>query len=264
MSLDNEKDIQNFRNRLSELADRSYSQSCYTFSDFLGLSEMTEYYKSEQTLSYAHVEMFGGYEESERCILRLGNPAELGYEQPYPIGCVRVTPVLAKFADKLTHRDYLGALMNLGIKRETLGDIKVSTDCAYIFCLEKVAEYICENLNKIRHTSVNATYIDIYEESGYGEMLADFADDEPVSKQIQVMSMRADAVISKVYNLSRSDALSLFRSQKVFINGRLSENNAQTVRTGDIINARGMGKCKIASQPSETRKGKLAITMHIW
>ena len=79
-----------------------------------------------------------------------------------------------------------------------------------------------------------------------------------------VSSLRADGMISKVYNLSRNESLELFQSQKVFINGKLSENNSQQVKNGDVINARGYGKFKIGSEPKETRKGKISISAYIW
>lgn len=74
-------------------------------------------------MKFAGITLYGGREEAERKILRFGSEAELGYEQPFPICCIRIRPLSAKFADKLSHRDYLGALMNLGIERSTIGDI---------------------------------------------------------------------------------------------------------------------------------------------
>lgn len=264
MSLDNEKEIQQFHNRLMELANRSYNSSCYTFTEFCGMPELAEYYKLEKELHFAGVKIYGGYETADRCIIRFGSEEEFGYSQNFPIQCVQASPLIEKFADDLTHRDFLGALMNLGINRNTIGDIKVCGNRAYIFCLENISEYIIENLNRIKHTTVKCDLIDIYDSVAYEKMLGDFGVDNPDSKTIQVMSLRADAVISKVYNLSRSASIDLFRAQNVFINGRLAENNAQSVKVGDTINVRGFGKCKIASDPSQTRKGKLAITILIW
>ncbi|MCR5145360.1 MAG: DbpA RNA binding domain-containing protein [Lachnospiraceae bacterium] len=264
MSLDNEKEIHQFHNRLQELADRSYSNSCYTFTEFCGLPELSEYYKLQNNLQFAGTKIFGGYEDAERVIIRFGNPDDLGYEQDFPISCLKVSPLIAKFSDNLTHRDFLGALMNQGMRRSTIGDIKVCDNSAYIFCMENIADYIIEHLDKIKHTSVKCTLINIYDQAMYEQVLAELDSEIPDSKTIQVMSMRADAVISKVYNLSRNDSLNLFKAQKVYINGRLAENNAQQVKLSDVINVRGFGKCKIASSPSETRKGKLAMTIHIW
>ena len=81
---------------------------------------------------------------------------------------------------------------------------------------------------------------------------------------IQVASPRVDAVISKVYNKSRSDCLELFRVGKVYVNGRLCENNSKPLEAGDVVNARGYGKFRISGEPHATRKGKLAIEAEVY
>lgn len=120
MSVENEKEIQQLKNRIRELADKSYNQNQYTFTGFLGLAEQDALWQVEREVKFAGITLYGGREEAERKLLRFGSEAELGYEQPFPICCIRIRPLSAKFADKLSHRDYLGALMNLGIERSTM------------------------------------------------------------------------------------------------------------------------------------------------
>lgn len=127
MSVENEKEIQQLKNRIRELADKSYNQNQYTFTGFLGLAEQDALWQVEREVKFAGITLYGGREEAERKILRFGSEAELGYEQPFPICCIRISSLSAKFADKLSHRDYLGALMNLGIERSTMA----------IFCRER-------------------------------------------------------------------------------------------------------------------------------
>ena len=112
MSVENEKEIQQLKNRIRELADKSYNQNQYTFTGFLGLAEQDALWQVEREVKFAGITLYGGREEAERKILRFGSEAELGYEQPFPICCIRIRPLSAKFADKLSHRDYLGALLN--------------------------------------------------------------------------------------------------------------------------------------------------------
>ena len=102
--------------RLKELADRSYSNGQFTFTDFLSTAELSAFYEKEKELKFASPLPFGGCDIAERKIVRFGNPEELGYDQPFPITALCVEPVAAKFSDDLSHRDFLGALMNLGIK----------------------------------------------------------------------------------------------------------------------------------------------------
>lgn len=90
-----------------------------------------------------------------------------------------------------------------------------------MFCLDTIAEFICDNLEQIRHTHVKCEVVDA---------AAEVPQEEPVRQVIQVASPRVDAVISKVYNKS-SDCLELFRAER-YMNGRLCENNSKPLETG--------------------------------
>ncbi|MBR6628189.1 MAG: hypothetical protein IKL04_09505 [Lachnospiraceae bacterium] len=253
--MDNEKELQQLGNRLKELAEKSFRQNIYTFSSFLGLSELDVFWRAEASLSYAGIRLNGGFAQADRQVVRFGRPEDLGYEMEFPIKCIYIQPLLKKFAEKLSHRDFLGALMNQGIDRSTLGDIKVGEGEAYLFCLETVADYICDNLTQIRHTHVKCSIVEVYE---------DFVQEEPDVESIQVSSMRLDGCISKVYNISRNDCLELFRTGKVFVDGRLCENNSKALKGTEVINVRGKGKFKLAGEAHETRKGKLRVEVMVY
>lgn len=255
MALGNEKEEQRLRNRLKELADKSFQQNMFTFTGFLGLSEQAIFWKMEPELRYAGCTLSGCISGADRQIVRFGSVEELGYEVPFPVVCVHIKPLAAKFADKLSHRDFLGALMNLGIERSVIGDIKVGDKEAYLFCLDSIAEHICRNLDQVRHTHVSCT---ITEDCGA------VPPEEPEICSVQVSSLRVDAVIAKIYNKSRNECLELFRTGKVFINGRLCENNARILKAGDTVNARGYGKFVLSGELRETRKGKLSINAEVY
>ena len=93
--------------RLSELANRSYGQNMFTFTDFLSLPELDLFYQNEPQLRYAGVTVFGGTREADRKVIRFGNPDDLGYEEEFPICCIVIEPLLEKFGEILNHRDYL-------------------------------------------------------------------------------------------------------------------------------------------------------------
>lgn len=255
MALEREKEIQQLRNRLRELADKSFQQNMFTFTGFLGLSEQDTFWRMEQEIKHAGYTLCGGAGNTDRQMIRFGNVEELGYEVPFPIVCIHIRPLMTKFADKLSHRDFLGALMNLGIERSTIGDIKVGDKEAYLFCLESIAHYICDNLEQIKHTHVSCKITDNYEE---------IPEEEPEPRSIQVSSLRIDGVIAKVYNKSRSECLDLFRAGKVFLNGRLCENNSALLKVNDVVNARGYGKFIMGGDVRETRKGKLGVTVAVY
>lgn len=255
MAQDAEKELQQLKNRFRDLAERSYSQGIFTFTGFLGLGEQDVFWREEPSLRYAGYTLYGGCEGADRAAIRFGSPEELGYEVPFPIVCLHISPLQQKFADNLSHRDFLGALMNLGIDRSTIGDIKVGEKQAYLFCLDSIAGFICENLNQIKHTHVKCTIAEDFRE---------VPREEPETVCIQVQSLRVDAVLSRVYNISREKSLELFRAGKVYVNGRLCENNSRTLKAGETVNARGFGKFTLKDGARETRKGKLALEAEVY
>lgn len=255
MAQENEKELQQLKNRFHDLAERSYSQGIFTFTGFLGLSEQDVFWREEPNLRFAGYTVYGGCDSADRVAVRFGSSEELGYEVPFPIVCIHIRPLQQKFADDLSHRDFLGALMNLGIDRSTIGDIKVGKKQAYLFCLDSISEFICDNLNQIKHTHVNCTLT---------EDFRDVPQEEPEILCIQVQSLRVDAVLSKVYNMSREKSLELFRAGKVYVNGRLCENNSRMLKAGETVNARGFGKFTLRGEARETRKGKLSVEAAVY
>lgn len=255
MPQESEKEVQQLKNRFRELAERSYSQGVFTFTGFLGLSEQEIFWRQERELSHAGYTLEGGCQGADRVMIRFGSETQLGYQVPFPIVCIHISPLMQKFADDLSHRDFLGALMNLGIDRSTLGDIKVGDKEAYLFCLDTVSNFICENLTQVRHTHVRCCVTEDY---------AAVLQEEPEIMNIQVQSLRVDAVLSKVYNMSREKSLELFRAGKVYVNGRLCENNSRPLKQGETVNARGYGKFSLLGEPRETRKGRLAMEAAIY
>ena len=188
-------------------------------------------------------------------VIRFGSEEELGYEVPFPIACIRVSPLQRKFADELSHRDFLGALMNLGIDRATLGDIRTGDDETYLFCLESIAGFLCENLTRVRHTDVRCVVT---------EEIGDMPRDVPETVCIQVQSLRIDAVLSRVYHISREKSMDLFREGRVYVNGRLCENNSRQLKAGETVNARGFGKFSLTGEPGKTKKGKLVVEAAVY
>lgn len=250
-----QKEQKDLENRLRDLASKAFQQSIYTFTDFLSLPDQDVFWRIEPELRYADYVIYGGHTHPDRVVIRFGNEEDLGYTVPFPVSCLHVEPLNRKFADVLSHRDFLGALMNLGIDRSTIGDIRVGDREAYLFCQETIAEYICQNLNQIKHTHVACHVTDNYTEP---------EEEAPEEKMIQVSSCRVDALIAKVYNMSRSDCLELFRTGKVFVDGRSCESNSRLLKGGETINARGYGKFTFSGDARETRKGKLAITVSVY
>lgn len=250
-----EKEAQQLKNRLIELADTAYTQNRYTYTPFLGLAEQQAYYAVEREVAYAGVKMEGGTPLCERKMIRFGDP---GYEEAYPITAVRIFPKAPKFAENLIHRDFLGAVMNLGIERDVLGDLFVDENKesgALLFCHENIADYIVENLDRVRHTNVSCK-----------REQAEFAvrNAEPERIFVTVSSSRADGVISKVYNLSREGSRELFNNGRIFINGMQTQNASCQLKEGDAVTVRGLGKFIFYGQTGVSKKGKERVEVGVF
>jgi RNA-binding protein YlmH len=242
-----------FANRLKDLSNQALRNGKFTFTNFLSLDELSTLKSFERELGT--FSLFGGADGCERVIARFGSPEDLGYEVDFPICCLMIKPKLKKFADVLSHRDFLGAIMNLGIERACIGDIIVKDSVAYVFVLDKMADFICENLTKVRHTVVLA------EKSFLPEQESLFTLED---KTVIVSSLRLDCIISALYNLSRNDSSALFADKKVFVQGKICENISHQVKQNEVISVRGAGRFIIDSISGQTKKGRLCLNLKIY
>ncbi len=236
--------------RFRELADKAYARDICLFTNFLNLNELDLFYRTITTYNYVNTDTFGGALYCERKIIRFGN-----LDTPYPICCIHIRPVLKKFADTLTHRDFLGALIHLGIKRETLGDILICENEAYVFCLDSIADFIIDNLDRVKHTVIKCQKTDTIPET----IIYNIAE-----RKLNVASLRLDAIIGEVYELSRSQSQQTLHDKKVFVNGRLCENNSYTVKSDDTITVRGMGKFIFGTIMNTTKKGRFNVIVKVF
>ena len=248
------EDNELLRRRFIELAKRSDSQSTFTFTDFLGLAEQSVLKTMGRELRGVSVALFGGTLGCERLVARFGSEEELGYAEDYPISCIKAVPKNKKYAEALTHRDYLGAILNLGIERETVGDIAITEDATYIFALSRIADFIISNLTRVRHTDLTLSLSEPPTE-------ALFRTEE---RRVQVSSERLDAVIARVYSLSREDAQGLFVKRLVFADGREIQSPSYSPKENEIISVRGHGRFLYLGQVGTTRKGRLNVAVEVY
>ena len=248
-------DTELIKKRLVELGRKSYNSGIFTFTDFLGLAEQSAFSEVKKELGGIPYEVFGGAEGAERVIIRFGSEEELGYSMPYPISIIKVEPQSRKYADRLTHRDFLGALLNLGIERHTLGDIVIIDNVGYIFALESIAPYIADSLIKVRRTDVS---VSIITELPEGELY------RTERKTVQISSERLDAVIARVYSLSREDAQALFKKRLVFADGREIDSTSYAPKENEKISVRGHGRFIYIGRQSLSKKGKLNVAVEMY
>ena len=248
-------DTRLLKKRLVELGKKSHGSGIFLFSDFLGLSEQAALAELKDELFGIKHELFGGCEGAERVMVRFGDVDEIGYEVPFPIVTLRIAPKSLKFAEPLTHRDFLGALMNLGIERDVLGDIVLFDSCAYLFVKEDMAPYVQSELTRVRRTDVTVSAVDEIPE---GELY------RTEHRKIQLSGERLDAVIAKTYNLSREEASRLFPKGLVFASGRCIESPSYTPKVGEKISVRGYGRLIYRGFESASRKGKLNVIVEVY
>lgn len=238
--------------RFEDLASRSNERGYCVYSDFLGISEISELFSCRFPVP---VSLWGGYESAERAVACFGDREYFTDNADYPIKCISISPVNQKFADDLTHRDFLGSLMGLGIRREVLGDIIISENCGYLFCLDTIADYIIENLTQVKHTTV---------ECRMSDKIPQNALPQPENIELIVSSERLDVIVAAVYNLSRSKVLPYFEHEKVFINGKAEQRASTVANINDKISVRGFGRFIYKGVLRHTKKDRLVISIDIF
>nr|WP_317379496.1 YlmH/Sll1252 family protein [uncultured Faecalimonas sp.] len=252
-----QKEEELLRKRLLELSKIASYRNFITYTDFLNLNELNILHTLPKDVLYTPYRTFGGYASSERQIaaflpdaLCLRSEAE---DLSYPMGIIHIMPRSRKFSEQLSHRDYLGALLSLGIERAKIGDIIVEEQGAFVFVSDKLLSYLCKELSQIRRTPVIACE-EPFSEFSYS----------PKYEKITgtVASVRLDTLLSLAFASSRSRLSPLIEAGKVFVNGKLITSNGYTLKENDVISVRGHGKFIYREIISQTKKGRLLVEIH--
>ena len=235
---------------LLDLIVRSERTGKWCYSGFLSPAEQEDLLRCPEAAGASYF-LTGGYEDAERKILAAGNEEEAGPAEP-PIRVIAVEPRSRRFAEELTHRDYLGAILGLGIERSMSGDILIRDGKAWFFCLESVADLLTANLEQVRRTAVKATLA-----------APDIPELQPryMTLKLNVASERLDAVTAAFAGVSRGQADALFAAEKVFVNGRVTTDKGARLREGDILTVRGVGKAVYDVIEQETKKHRLWVCL---
>lgn len=196
---------------------------------------------------HANYMMFAGFDDGERiCFGAFPKFCEPSKEM-FPISAISFT---FRESDKLSHRDFLGAFMGLGIERDTIGDILVGTGKAVAFVHKSIAKYILTQINKIGSAGVKVfegSNNDLPQGGGF------------VSLSDTVASVRLDSVIASLVKCSRSAAVELIESGLVAVNGVSQEKITFGVSENDRISVRGKGKFIIDDTSDVSKKGRTIL-----
>lgn len=267
-----------FLAQINDKIQQCQNQYCETHTGFLDIHQQTE---CRTLTKYQHdiqCIFYGGFEDAERRILlclpdyvnadgfasavghlpRSGEGAESAeaqdLEECQPLRVIRAKK--AKGSRDLTHRDYLGSLTGLGIKREMIGDILVRSDGADIIILKEIEDYLLFNYSKAGRTELTLEAVPI------SELIIPVG----MSKEMKdtVASLRLDNIVSSAFGLSRSKASEAINRGIVFVNNVECQKVDYQVAEGDKIVLRGKGKVYLRDVGGRSKKGRQYVSYEIF
>ncbi|MBR3818775.1 MAG: hypothetical protein IKJ41_06450 [Clostridia bacterium] len=247
---------------LAKIRDRARQcsdNSMITNSVFLDMRERSVVASSRFD---ARMIFYGGFEDAERTTaVFLPEYVEAGDLQElfeYFDECSEADPVAIveiekdKFSPALSHRDYLGALMGLGIKRELTGDIIVSENGCKMAVLEKIAPFIVENLGKAGRGTLKAKIIPSGEARKSTKAVG-------IPDSFTVSSMRLDSVVKNAFHVSRGDACAAIEAGLVFVNDLECTKPDKKISENDKVVFRRKGRIIVKDCSSVSKKGRVIV-----
>lgn len=235
---------------LRDLANRCETQCVVTCSAFLTPLEQREL----ESLHLPGLHLWGGHARAERRLALFlpfyVEPDSLDYGEYITAFRVK-TPF-----QSLSHRDYLGAILNLGIERKCLGDLYVEGDCGWFFAIPSVSRHLLLSLDRIGRGGAKVEQVPL--------------DQVPVpkvemkEKEFTVKSMRLDAVAANIFGLSRTQMQEAIAAGLVTLNYAVTERTDAPVNEGDLISVRGKGKAQVLEIGGKSKKDRLFLRCGIF
>ncbi len=246
-----EKDLEK---RIEELADRCEANSTVTSTGFLTMAEQAEVSAWAKRRPEVKLHLDGGGPACERkCAFFL--PFYLDEANFDTAEYIRALKVTAYFGQP-THRDYMGAALGLGVRREWIGDFQVQGDTAFIFCLPTVEKLLLDELTQVGRCTVKTVSLP----------LADVPAPERKVKKMTftVKSLRLDAVAGNLFGLSRTAAAELIRAGAVSLNYVPCLRLDAPISEGDVLSIRGRGKGAVTAIGGQSRKDRTFLEAELY
>lgn len=193
---------------------------------------------------------FGGYESAEMSILAVS----YGYsalKEDFPIKCLKITSTNKK--SSLNHRDYMGALMSVGINRDSFGDIIAFPTYAYVFVRSSISDYLINSITSVGRDKCVISQVDF--------CALHFNGNKFEEKTIIISSSRIDCFVSVICSLSRERSAEIINNRLVFINGIEAKNTSQKINENDKIVIRKFGKYIVGPIEGKTHKDRFKLTV---
>ena len=240
-----------FYAKLEDMADRCEKNSMIVFSKFLDERQciLAQQWCSRNTGSL-NFQLWGGFPQARRKILAVyPDYCESFVKDEFPVKCLTFT---YRQQDKLTHRDFLGTLMGMELKRETVGDIVTDEGIAQVFVTDVVAGLISSQVRKIGRTGVKVS-----ESQPFSlELKQEYKDISGTAA-----SMRLDCIVSIAAGISREKSAALIRAEKTDVNHFTVTSLSHELHKGDIISIRGCGRFILADAGGSTAKKRIHILL---
>ncbi len=189
---------------------------------------------------------FGGYDDAERVFVAI--LPEWAETVEYPFSCLKFS---YKNIYELSHRDFLGAIMSLGIERDKVGDIIVKNGETFVFVCKSIERFCLENISKVGSVGVEISL---------------FNDNVEIDRKFEtiyktVASNRADCVVGAICNFSREVAKECISSGNLVVNHIVCENATKLIKKDDVLSIRKKGKFIVCEIDEKTKKGRLKLTV---
>lgn len=198
-------------------------------------------------------EFSGGYEEAERKRILLCQDYYEPVFADFNLGCVKIEAT--RDFERLNHRDFLGAILGMGLRREKVGDIIVGGDAAYCITTGELADYLNRNLTQVGQVAVRTSLLPNLEDG-----LSTWVKYKEI--RTTVASLRLDSVSSHGFNVSRSQAGQDIKGGKVKLNWKETSDPGKEIKEGDVISYRGYGRVIVHKLIGNTKKGRIALLLH--
>lgn len=259
MSFTADKEEMLFYQRLTELRERSLQRYCPEFTHFLDGRHLRLAKELLSSQSDVRAVCFGGFEDAERCVVGVFPHdiySDVNESELFSMFDVKGVEIKGSGFSTFSHRDVMGSVLALGVKRETMGDIYVPADSqsAYICMSSVAAGFVCESLESISRDKVKCRLVEATELPLPERRFAVISG--------TVASPRLDCIIALVTKTSREKAKIMITSGLVNVNHMPEIRTDSQLETGDLLSVRGYGRFKISELGGLTRKGRSKTVVH--
>lgn len=250
-----EKDDKILLAQVSDKIEMCENKNKIEYTNFLDLAQIELVQNYIDKLKIENYISYGGYEQSERKLFVI-YPEKFNSTvvEKNLVSIVKIVRIQlpGELKGKYAHRDYLGAVIKLGVKREKVGDIIVDNDGADIIVEKDISKFLLENLSGLTRFSKSKITIEKIDNLRTVEVRRE-------EREIIVSSLRLDNVISELARCSRNKALDIINMERVFVNFQCETKKTKQIKTGDMVTIRGKGRFYIKELVGQTKSGRVIV-----